>query len=80
MQKWEYLIADCRFNDKSEKWQFFCNNQEYQSSTSLCNSLGEAGWELVSSASFEQTGLKGLPRMPSTYTYCIELFFKRLKS
>ena len=80
MQNWEYRIAASILNDKNDKWLFVCGNQEYKDSQTMLNSLGSEGWELVSTTAFDHTSLKGLPRMPSTYTFYIEMYFKRPKA
>lgn len=79
MQKWEYLVAACILNEKTDKWQFVCGNKEYPNTQVMLNTLGDEGWELVSSVPFNQTSLKGIPRMPSTFTNYIEMHLKRLK-
>jgi hypothetical protein len=79
MPRWEYLVAAGMLNDKTDKWQVVCGPNEYPNTQVMLNHLGDAGWELVGTVSFNHTSLKGLPRMPSTYTNYIEYYLKRQK-
>jgi Domain of unknown function (DUF4177) len=83
MQKWEYTSLYIRWNSKAKAWQFEYAGRTYPANerNTIMNALGEEGWELVSTISFEGTNTGfGYPA-PSNrvFTEAYLLFFKRPK-
>jgi hypothetical protein len=84
MQKWEYYSLYIRWDSKAKAWQFEHNGRTYpaQERNTIMNALGEEGWELVSTVSFEGSDLRYSYFAPSNrvFTEAYLLFFKRPKT
>ncbi len=81
MQKWEYFRLDMVLEE--EKWWIYYKGQKLDSDqiNALLKELGDQGWELVTSSSFDKTDIKGhlVGGYLQTYTGMYIYTFKRPK-
>jgi hypothetical protein len=81
MQKWEYFRLV--IYQEKDKWLILYKEQKVDTSQiiSVLNELGDQGWELVTSSSFDRTDSQGkiVPSYMPTYTWTYIYTFKRLK-
>ena len=83
MQKWEYTSLYVRWNSKAKAWQLEYGGRTYPANerNTIMNALGEEGWELVSTVSFDGSNIGFAYFAPSNrvFTEAYLLFFKRPK-
>lgn len=81
MPKWEYFRLDIIL--ENEQWWIIYKDQKLaiDQVTSVLDELGDQGWELVTSSSFDKTDIKGhlVGGYLQTYTGMYIYTFKRPK-